>query len=59
MCADVFYNSTIDDKDSYIPSLIIMLTCTVLRHALPEWQKNKGVYPKASKSNLKADRADH
>jgi len=49
----------IDDKDGHIPSPLIMLTCTALRHALLEWQKNKGVHPKASKSKLKADRPDH
>jgi len=41
-----------------IPSPLIMFTCTALRHALLEWQKNKGVHPKASKSKLKADRPD-
>jgi hypothetical protein len=35
-----------------------MFTCTALRHALLEWQKNNGVDPKASKSTLKADRPD-
>jgi hypothetical protein len=35
-----------------------MFTCTALRHALLEWQKNNGVHPKASKSKLKADRPD-
>ena len=35
-----------------------MFTCTALRHALLEWQKNKGLHPKASKSMLKADRPD-
>jgi hypothetical protein len=54
--ADEFYNSMINDKDSHIPSPLIMFTCTALRHALLEWQKNKGVHPKASKSKLKADR---
>jgi len=49
----------IDDKDGHIPSPLIMFTCTVLRHALLEWQKNKGVHLKASKSKLKADRPDH
>jgi hypothetical protein len=29
-----------------------------LRHALLQWQKNKGDHPKASKSQLKADRPD-
>ena len=48
----------IDDKDGHIPSPLIMFTCTALRHALLEWQKNKGVHPKASKSKLKADRPD-
>jgi hypothetical protein len=49
----------IHDRDGHIPSPLIMFTCTVLRHALLEWQKNKGVHPKASKSKLKADRPDH
>jgi len=35
-----------------------MFTCTVLRHVLLEWEKNKGVPPKASKSMLKVDRPD-
>jgi hypothetical protein len=48
----------IDDKHGHIPSPLIMFTCTALGHAHLEWQKNKGVYPKASKSNLKADRPD-
>jgi hypothetical protein len=56
--ADGFYNSMIDDKDSHIPSPLIMFTCTALPHALLEWQKNKGVHPKASKSTLNADRSD-
>jgi hypothetical protein len=47
-----------NDKDGYIPSPQIMFTCTTLRHALLERQKNKGVHPKASKSQLKADRPD-
>jgi hypothetical protein len=38
----------INDKDGHIPLPLIMFTCTALRHALLEWQKNKGVYPKAS-----------
>jgi hypothetical protein len=46
----------IDDEDGHIPSPQIMVTCTALRHALLEWQKNKGVHPKASKSKVKADR---
>jgi len=46
----------IDDKDGHIPSPLIMFTCTALRHALLEWQKNKGVHSKASKSKLKAHR---
>jgi len=56
--ADRFYNSMIDDKDGHIPSPLIMFTSTALRHALLEWQQNKGVHPKASKSMLKADRLD-
>jgi len=56
--ADGFYNSMINDKDGHIPSPLIMFTCTALRHALLEWQKNQGVHPKASKSKLKADRPD-
>jgi len=56
--ADGFYNSMINDKDGNIPSPLIMFTCTALRHALLEWQKNKGVHPKASESKVKADRPD-
>jgi hypothetical protein len=48
----------IDEKDSHIPSPLIMFTCTALRHALLEWQLNKGVHPKASKSKLKVNRPD-
>jgi len=48
----------IDDKDGQISSPLIMFRCTALRHAPLEWQKNKGVHPKASKSKLKADRPD-
>jgi hypothetical protein len=46
----------LDDKDGQIPSPLIMFTCTALRNALLEWQKNKGVHAKASKSKLKANR---
>jgi len=56
--ADGLYNSMIDDKDGHIPSPLIMFTSTALCHALLEWQKNKGVHPKASKLKLKADRPD-
>jgi hypothetical protein len=56
--ADGYYNSVIDDKDSYIPSAPIMFTYTALRHAPLDWQKNKGVHLKASKFKLKADRPD-
>jgi hypothetical protein len=48
----------INHKDGHIPSPLIMVTVTTLRHALLEWQKNQGVHPKASKSQLKADRPD-
>jgi len=37
MYDDGFYHSMIDDKDSYIPSQLIMFTCTALQHALLEW----------------------
>jgi hypothetical protein len=57
-CADGFYNFMINDKDGHIPLPLIMFTCTALRHALLEWQKNKGVHPKVSKSKLEADRPD-
>jgi hypothetical protein len=53
--ADRSSTSMINNKDGHIPWPPIMFTCTALRHALLEWQKNKGVHPKASKSNLKAD----
>jgi len=56
--ADGSYNSITDDMDGYIPSPLIMFTCTALRPALLEWQKDKGVHPKASKSKLKADRPE-
>jgi hypothetical protein len=48
----------IEDKEGHIPSPLIMFTCTGLCLALLEWQKIKGVHPKASKSKLKADRPD-
>jgi len=48
----------INDKDGHIPSPLIMFTCTALRYAFLEWQKNKGVHLKASKSKLKADRPE-
>jgi len=54
--ADGFYNSIIDDKDGHIPLPLIMVICTALRNAHLEWQKCKGVHPKASKSKLKAER---
>jgi len=56
--ADGFFNSMIDDKDGQIPSPLIMFTCTALHNAFLEWQKNKGVHPKASKSKMKANRPD-
>jgi hypothetical protein len=49
----------IDDKDGHIPSPLIIFTCTALRNALLKWERNKGVYPKASKLMLKVDRSDH
>jgi len=48
----------INDKDGHIPLPLIMFICTALRHALLEWQQNKGVHPQASKSKLKADKPD-
>jgi hypothetical protein len=59
MYADGFYNSIINDKDYHIPSPLIMLTCTALRHSLLEWQKKKGVHLKAWNSKPKADRPNH
>jgi hypothetical protein len=56
--ADGFYITIIDNKDGHIPSPLIMFTCTALLHVLLEWQQNKGVDLKASKSKLKADRPD-
>jgi len=56
--ADGCYNSMIDDKDSHIPSPLIIFSCTALRHGLLEWQTNKRVHQKASKSKLEADRPD-
>jgi hypothetical protein len=49
----------IHDKDGQIPSPLIMFTCTTLRHALLEWQKNTGVHLRASKSKMNSDRPDH
>jgi hypothetical protein len=48
----------INGTDGHIPSPLIMFTCTALRDTLMEWQKNKGVHQKASKSKLKVDRPD-
>jgi hypothetical protein len=48
----------INDNDNHIPSSLIMFRCTALRHDLLEWQKNKGIHLKVSKSTLKADRPD-
>ena len=49
---DGFYNSMIDNKDGHIPSPLIMFTCTTLHHAFLEWQKIKGVPPKALESKF-------
>jgi len=49
----------IDDEDGHIPLPLIMFICTALRHAIMEWQKNRSVHPKVSKSKLRADRPDH
>jgi len=56
--ADGFYNCKIDDNDSHIQSPRNIFTCTALRHALLEWQRDKGIHPKDSKSKLKADQPD-
>ena len=48
----------IHNKDGHIPSPLIIFTCTALPHALLEWQKNKGIHLRASKSKLKVDRSD-
>jgi hypothetical protein len=56
--ADGCCNSIIADKDGHIPSPLIMFTCTALRYALLEWEKNKGVHLAASKSKLEVDRLD-
>jgi hypothetical protein len=56
--ADEFYNSMIDNKDGHIPSPLMVFSCTALCHALLEWQKNKGVHPKASQSKLIAEKPD-
>jgi hypothetical protein len=47
-----------NDKSGHIASPLIMFTCPSLCDALLEWQKNKGIHPKASKSKLKAHRPD-
>jgi hypothetical protein len=48
----------IADNNGHIPLPLVRFTCTALRHALLEWQKNKGVHLKPSKSMLQADRPD-
>jgi hypothetical protein len=48
----------IDNKEGHIAMPLIIFTCTALPNALLEWQMNKGVHPKASKSKLNADRPD-
>jgi hypothetical protein len=37
---------------------LIICTCTALRHAHLEWQRNKGVHPNAYKSKLRVDRPE-
>jgi len=56
--ADEMYTSMIHDKYGHIPSPLIMFTSTVLRHGLLEWQQNKGVHPRASKSPLEVEKTD-
>ena len=55
--ADGFYNSMIDNKDGHIPWPLIMLTCTMLRDSLWEWQRTKGVHQKDSKLKIQVDRS--
>jgi len=57
--ADGFYHSIINDKDGSIPLPLIMFAWTAFCHTLVEWQTNKRIHLKASKSTLKADRPDH
>jgi hypothetical protein len=46
----------INDKDSHIPLPLIMLTCTVLPHALLEWQRRKVISRKlAIESRTRTD----
>jgi len=49
----------IDDEGSDIPLPLNIFTCTALRHAHLEWQRNKGIHMEDSKSKLKADRPHH
>jgi hypothetical protein len=56
--ADGCYHCMINVTDGDIPSPLIIFTCTALCHALLQWQKNKGIHPKASKSKLKEDTPD-
>jgi len=42
-------DSLIDDKNSHIHRSLIMFIFNTVRHALLEWQKNKGVHPNCSK----------
>jgi hypothetical protein len=44
--------------DSHIPSPLVIFCCTVLCHALLQWQKNTGVHPKASKSRFEVEKQD-
>jgi len=56
--SDAFYISVIDDKDGHILLPLLMFTCTILHHTLREWQWNKGIHPKGSKSKFKVDSPD-
>ena len=59
MYADGLYYCMLDDMDGLIPSPLIMFTCTALRYALLQWEKNKGIHWTPSKSKLKAEVPDH
>jgi len=48
----------IDNKDSYILSPLILLSCTVSHHTLLDRQKKQGVHPKVYKSKLKVKSHD-
>jgi len=46
------------NQAGHIPSPLNTISCSVLRHAVLDWQKNKHVHPKGSKSKVKRLRPD-